>query len=871
MDIKQSVLEVAPRILAWEESPGDLLAGALGWNSPESISINGTGQLSKGVIGSQPAFIFASTKNAGEFSNVAASFAYHTAIQWGVVITDQSATIFNSHWIHNGSWFSLPPVSWRNPLEHIDLLESITPNALTSGKIERVATSYQRPDRFLTPVDDALVYRLDHWRDEALRFTVESQDIDEKLQTLFAQLFVLRVVEDRQLAPAIPKLSGSNNRDDLNAIFSQAQAHVQSELFETLVHNSFPDFILEGIIRDLYVPQDMPFSEYNFSWIEPGVLGSAYEKYLSTRLVPVPSQSRQMRLFDEQQRDVKRISIRKKTGVYYTPNYLVDYLTHTAINRFYEDHAEEEIPRIADFSCGSGSFLASALDILIRHMKQLDPNINWARRIVEEKKIVGIDNDVRAISLARLSLWLRFAEEPDPLPLPTLQEAIIHADSLGREAFVDLPTNYDVILGNPPFIATGKYTSRQELASRFQTATGRFDFSYLFVELAIQKLNKNGILAMVIPNRLLLNRDAGVIRGLLIDHTSLISIVDFGSVEVFSNTSAYIATIIARKTENAGNRVRIIRVKALPENYAGAMLDWVDQSSGGIKDNYVHAYSAMQPKTKDSWLLLSSDDRLARTVLEDGSEPLGSVAGVFQGIKTGLNDLFVLSIITQSNRGLVEVENGWSERFFIESNLLRPVVYGSSVQRYERLEPAQQYLLYPYKGGMLYPEETLKNEFPETYNYLRFYYDYLVQRKSLSNQKWYELVRSRDEVWLTSKKLLIRDLATIPSFALDERGEIFILSGTAVVPNDENMLLSLLGYLNSKVVEWYLRQTTSTFKAGFQKFEPRHLMEIPIPQFVLEGDPQLTEYVQDVLNNQIDEDIIDQYIIDKIGLEHADL
>ena len=871
MDISQSVLEIAPKIQAWEESPGNLLAYALGWSNIESIAtVSGGGHLSKGIIGSQPAFVFASSRNENEFSNIAASFAYHTSIQWGVVITDRSATIFNSHWIYNGDWFNLPSVSWENPLDHIDLFQSITPQALTSGKIERTATRYRRPDRLLTPVDDALVDRLDYWRDEALRFTTESQDIDEKLQTLFAQLFVLRVVEDRNLAPSIPRLSGSNGRDTLNRIFGEAQIHVQSELFETLVHNSFPDFILEGIIHDLYVPLNMPFTKYNFSWIKPSVLGSAYEKYLSTRLVSIPSQSRQMRLFDEQQRDVKRVSIRKKTGVYYTPGYLVDYLTHTAVNRFYEAHAEEDIPRVADFSCGSGSFLTSALDTLIRRMKRHDPNVNWARTIVEQRRIVGIDSDLRAVSLARLSLWLRFAEEPNPLPLPALQETIIHADSLSRDAFVELPSNYDIILGNPPFIATGKYVSRQELASRFQTATGRFDFSYLFVELAIQKLNENGIVAMVIPNRILLNRDARVIRRLLVDQTSLLSIVNFGSVEVFSNTSAYIATIIARKTSPPAERVRTINVKELPENFAGAMLDWVDQETRVIKDDYVHAYSALQPKSGDGWLLLSSDDRLARTVLEDVGEPLSTIAGIYQGIKTGLNDLFVIRIITQSHRGLVEVENGWGETFIIEPNLLRPVVYGSSVQRYERLEPTK-YLLYPYKVGNLYPEEVLKTSFPETYSYLRFYYDYLAARKSLGTQRWYELVRSRDEVWLTSKKLLIRDLATVPSFALDELGELFILSGTAVVPNDETILLPLLGYLNSKVVAWYLKQTTSTFRAGFQKFEPRHLQQIPIPQFVIDGDSQLTEYVDNVLQGQIDEDVIDEYIIDKLGLEHADL
>jgi hypothetical protein len=163
------------------------------------------------------------------------------------------------------------------------------------------------------------------------------------------------------------------------------------------------------------------------------VLGLAYEKYLSTILQPLPPEP-QLDLFKESYKGVVRISVRRAGGVYYTPEYLTKYLAMKRINNHVTpefianflayrttDNAEDarpSLPKIVDFACGSGSFLVAAIDCLLNRFKEYDPRTNWGRVLIEGGHVSGVDVDEKAVTVARLNIWNRLTEEPDPLPLP---------------------------------------------------------------------------------------------------------------------------------------------------------------------------------------------------------------------------------------------------------------------------------------------------------------------------------------------------------------------------------------------------------------------------------------------------------------------
>ncbi|MEY9782040.1 Eco57I restriction-modification methylase domain-containing protein [Sinorhizobium fredii] len=767
-----------------------------------------------------------------------ALYGYHSACPWGILADDEGVHVLSTRWLRDSDWYRLPLIQWDEITKSKELLEAFAPDGVRNSAPQRSLLALEEPTTFLQSVDDALVDRLDNWRERAVRYSRGAvTKVDEQLQTLYAQLFVLRTVEDRGLEDTIPSpleaCLGPENFDFArwNIIYERAKARIGSDLFEENVAIGIDPFILYGVIRDLYYPKKIPGRDvrYDFSWISADVLGLAYEKYLSTVLQPAPLPA-QSELFLQPQRGVERLSVRKSAGAYYTPRFLTGYLAGSCVRRFYEKAAPEALPNVIDFSCGSGSFLVAAVDHLLGHLKKQDATRAWARELIEGGHIAGIDVDPKAVTAARLHVWQRLIEEQDALPLPNLSNVIRVGSGLDSSTWANLNKQYDIVLGNPPFLATSLVANREKLESEFETAKGRYDFSSLFVEQAIKVLREGGRIGLVIPNRLFLNKSAEPLRTLLSMRSDIDVIVDFGSTKVF-DADAYVGCLIASKTDGHGKRnqpMRVIKVQSLEPDYMTAELFAAESRDVVLEGGTVKSYVARQPGTAP-WSLMSVGEQRNRVAMDGASIRLDSIATVAQGIRTGANDLFILDVEEDDGTALARVRNGLGEGWFLERDLLEPLVFGSELQRFSRTFPVRK-LLYPYRNNVALSETELKERYPRTYEYLVAYRDLLSSRSSLkgTGANYYELIRPRDERWMKCPKLLIRDLAPSTAFAVDERGTAFIVSGTAVVPADPELCLPLCAYLNSQVVNSMIKQQTPSFRGDFQKFEPGVLSAIPV-------------------------------------------
>lgn len=829
---------------------GHEIASSLGWD-PADLRIreisrgDTTLNVARAVIAGKPAVLFAQVvhRNGYDPLQSAALYAYHSNVDWGLVSDHNGVRIFNSHRLVEREWLTLPPVPWANISEAQNVILALSPQGLVDGAIETIAARAESPTSILKPIDDRLVERLDAWRDQAVRYSRNSDGVDEKLQTLFAQMFVLRAVEDRNLSPEIPDLlSVRRDADNIDVeawaeILSQARVKIGSDLFEKNALEGVPAHVASGVIHDLYYPGLLPDknTRYNFSWIEADVLGAAYEKYLATILHPLPTVS-QAELFHTPQHDVERLSVRRKSGTFYTPPFIHDYLAAKSVGEFYDVHAEDAIPKVIDFSCGSGSFLVAAVDQMLRKLKQVDPNRRWAKEIVQGGHIAGIDINPKTVSIARLRLWHRLVEEPDALPLPDLSACVIAADGLNADTWGDLPRSFDIVLGNPPFLATTRVDDNAGLTSRFESASGRFDFSSLFVEQAVRVLNPDGIMGLVVPNRLFINANAAAIRSILVAKTQILTLVDFKSTKPFIDASAYIGCIIARKSADEDGRpdlVRVVEVQSLEPDFLAAILLDADNSDFPA-GSAVKAYWARHPSSSSAWLLISEDTMRVRVMFENATSRLEEIATIKQGIRTGGNDLFVFDVISNDDHLSVLV-NGLGEGAVIENELLRPVMYGSEIARYSEAVARRQ-LLYTYRNEVVLSDSILQERYPKAWSYLRRNEAILASRSSVTGgKKWYELIRPRSEDWLRLPKLLIRDLAQRTSFAVDLAGGTYIVGGTAVVPVQADLCLALMAYLNSGPINTYLKGTTPEFRGSFQKFEPQHLEGVPVLTELLDG------------------------------------
>jgi hypothetical protein len=172
-----------------------------------------------------------------------------------------------------------------------------------------------------------------------------------------------------------------------------------------------------------------PECPYEFSVLSVEILGSAYEQFLGKVIRITPAHHAKIE---------EKPEVRKAGGVYYTPQYIVEYIVKNTVGKLVEGKtpAEVEKIKIVDPACGSGSFLIGAYQYLLDWHKyyytsaiNLIPGPSPGRRggksnvltpdgyltTAEKKRILlnniyGVDIDVNAVEVTKLSLLLKCLE-----------------------------------------------------------------------------------------------------------------------------------------------------------------------------------------------------------------------------------------------------------------------------------------------------------------------------------------------------------------------------------------------------------------------------------------------------------------------------
>jgi adenine-specific DNA-methyltransferase len=129
---------------------------------------------------------------------------------------------------------------------------------------------------------------------------------------------------------------------------------------------------------------------------------------------------------------VEKPEVARAKGVYYTPDFIVDYVVKSTVEKMFEGKSLEKVAniRVADISCGSGSFLVGAYSYLLSWY--LNCYTNFPRKAKSDRAILngkltkkirkeilvrhifGVDIDPQACEVAQMSLYLKMLEDcPD--------------------------------------------------------------------------------------------------------------------------------------------------------------------------------------------------------------------------------------------------------------------------------------------------------------------------------------------------------------------------------------------------------------------------------------------------------------------------
>jgi adenine-specific DNA methylase len=641
---------------------------------------------------------------------------------------------------------------------------------------------------------------------------------------------------------------------------------------------SIPDKPLEDIIKSLYPPH----SPYAFSVMPAEILGRVYEQFLGSVIRVAPNRE----VFVEQKPEV-----RKAGGVYYTPSGIVDYIVKNTVGRLLEGKTVKQAAklRILDPSCGSGSFLIGAYQFLLdwhlqRHVRESAAARRRApieraadgewRLTAEEKKrillthIFGVDIDAQAVEVAKLSLLLKTLEGEtretidaqirlfQERALPDLNGNVkcgnaligpdfyrsVKFDALteddhyrvnvfdwsGPDGFPEIMKagGFDAVIGNPPYIriqAMKEWSPLEveEYKRRYASASkGNYDIYVVFVEKGLELLNKQGKLGFIVPHKFFNAQYGQPIRNVIVTGKHLSEVVHFGHQQVFANATTYTCLLFLDKSPT--------------EHFRFEKAENLD--AWRLQNNISEAKIQTSSLNSNEWNFSVGDDAALFEKLKRAPCVMKDICQrIAQGIRTSANEIYVLQMVSEKGETIVAYSEQLKRQVEIERTSVSPFLQGREIKAFQILN-SDRIVIVPYqlKDGKvkLIEDRDLKKQYPKTYHYLlenkRFLED--RERGRMKGETWHAYIYPKNIDVMRKPKILIPDIANRAAFALDEFGEYAFTSGYGITLKQEvrENIKYILGLLNSKLLDFYLKRVSTPLRGGFFRYFAQFVELLPI-------------------------------------------
>jgi hypothetical protein len=406
-------------------------------------------------------------------------------------------------------------------------------------------------------------------------------------------------------------------------------------------------------------------------------------------------------------------------------------------------------------------------------------------------------------------------------------------------------SGFDVVIGNPPYVRIQEIDAgiAKVLKNIFEAATGKFDLYVCFIEKGFQLLRKGGSLVYINPNKFFNSTYGNGLRKLIVQHSCLEEIVDFGDSQMFETATTY--TCILRLT-----KIHLTKTVYFRVNSFESFLNFSRSKSG--------AQSLNHPNTAAEWVFAQSNESKLLENLKVFPNLISQCDEIFQGLISGGDRLFYLSFIKETPEVFIGRSSLDDQNYEFEKELCYPLLKGSEVKRYTSLQH-KYFICYPYyldndNKTKLIPENTLRSKYPKTYLYLKNFKSTLVSRGSdrMQYESWYALWNSRSLEKFKSQKILTQVLSTRANYTLDDKAEsMFVGGGNAgvygIIPKNDVNIYYLLGLLNSRMLDFILKKISTHFQNEYYSYARRFIEKLPIHIASEEQQKPIIKLVERVL------------------------
>ncbi len=757
--------------------------------------------------------------------------------------------------------------------------------------------------------------RLELLRDLYRQNELVRNDIEigiKKAQKIIDRIVFVCFCEDRGLLPDDTLLKVLKLSEDTYGSF---RTTLQG-LFEGINSGSekleIPDgydgglFEKDSDLNNLQIADDVlknlvKLGKYNFEEdLSVSILGHIFEQSI-TDLEEIKEKASK-----ENKLPTQQTSQRKKHGIFYTPDYIVDYIVENSLgallrekehilkNKFklkddiqdtnYQKRSRQVYTeyqvflqniKVLDPACGSGAFLVRVVDYLLEENKRVDYILGGTLLSGDEyiksvltNNIFGVDLNSESVEITKLSLWLKTAKKGRRLThldnnIKCGNSLINDTNVVGdkafdwQEEFKDIfdKGGFDVVLGNPPYVRQeliGPY--KPYLEEHYVSFSGTTDLFAYFYELGLRLMKDDGYMSYISNNFFRTTGGGETLRTFLQENAKFEQVVDFGTQQIFAGATTYPVIFVFRKNQPTGN-------------FAYLSVEKEDLSSLQAAFQNRSVSVGQGTLNAKSWIFENGIATSIRNKLLEFKTIKEQYGKSYRGILTGLNEAF---IIDQETRDRLIREDIKSEE------LIKPFWEGRDIQRWASDVSNKYVIVFPQGITKLFFGKV--NEF-QAYEKISQKYPALISQISTFEEKarkrydkgdyWWELRSCAYYKKFESSKITWPNLQVEGKFCWDDSGK-YINAPAVILPTDDK---SLLGVLNSKLVWFFLSGICVARSGGYLEVKPQYFSQIPIsPKVVRNLD--IAQSVEKAIentkswkekNDRFKKVIMTEYKIDKWG------
>jgi hypothetical protein len=191
----------------------------------------------------------------------------------------------------------------------------------------------------------------------------------------------------------------------------------------------------------------------------------------------------------------------------------------------------------------------------------------------------------------------------------------------------------------------------------------------------------------------------------------------------------------------------------------------------------------------------------------------------------------------------------------LESSLTYHIVGDSDISRYY-VEKTKDFILFPYKNGILISKDELKREYPLTWNYLSRFESVLRERENgkFDCDEWYQYSRNQAIDKQNIPKILIPHVVQNTRVAYDKLGTEFIknvgVNGVLLRNSINEDINYFLGVLNSNMASFFISRTSICLSGGYYATNKQFAGEIPIR--IVDFSKKEEKQIHDDIVNKVD-------------------